>query len=161
MMKIRTILHPTDFSEHSANALELAGAIARDYCARLVILHVKALPIPPSGVMTPEPIDPPGHAEELRRQLDAWQPTNRMVSVEHVMLIGDEATEIARLAKDNGYDQIVMGTHGRTGVGRLLMGSVAERVLRTAPCPVLTVKRPALAAKPGIPSPHRVAVKAG
>jgi nucleotide-binding universal stress UspA family protein len=161
MMKIRTILHPTDFSEHSANALELAGAIARDYGARLTILHVKALPITPSGVMTPEPMEPPGYATDLRRQLDALKPAVPVVSVEHVMLVGDEATEITRLAADEGYDLIVMGTHGRTGVGRLLMGSVAEKVLRLAQCPVLTVKRPGPAAKPGKPIQPRVAVTAG
>jgi nucleotide-binding universal stress UspA family protein len=158
MMKIRTILLPTDFSEPSAHARDLAGAIARDYCARLIVLHVKPPPVAVSGVMTPEPLDPPEHAAELRRQLDAWRPAGPSVLVEHVMLVGDEATEIIRLAEDEGYDLIVMGTHGRTGVGRLLMGSVAEKVLRRAPCPVLTVKGPVAATEPKKPAAPRKAV---
>ena len=141
-MRIRTILYPTDFSDNSANALEVAGALARDYGARLTVLHVKQPPITPSGVMTPEPFESPQEAAELRKRLDAVRPNSLNVPAEHVLLTGDEATEIVRLATDEGLDLIVMGTHGRTGVGRLLMGSVAEQVLRRAPCPVLTVKQP-------------------
>jgi hypothetical protein len=59
-----------------------------------------------------------------------------------MMFVGDEATEIVHLARDEAFDLIVMGTHGRTGVRHLLMGSVAERIMRRAPCPVLTVKQP-------------------
>ncbi|HEY1375200.1 MAG TPA: universal stress protein [Gemmataceae bacterium] len=142
MLRVRSILHPTDFSDNSAAALELAGAVARDYGARLVIVHVKPPPVVASGVMTPEPPDPPEHAAELRRRLDTCGPATPGVPVEHVMLAGDAAAEIVRLATDEGFDLIVLGTHGRTGLGRLVMGSVAEKVLRWAPCPVLTVKRP-------------------
>jgi nucleotide-binding universal stress UspA family protein len=142
-MRIRSILCPTDFSGNSATALELATAIAHDYSARLTIVHVKALPVTPSGVMTPEPLEPPEEAAELRRKLDAVRPNAAGVPFDHVMLIGDEATEIIGLAESEGYDLIVMGTHGRTGLSRLLMGSVAEQVVRKAPCPVLTVKAPA------------------
>jgi nucleotide-binding universal stress UspA family protein len=142
MMTIRSLLHPTDFSDHSAAALELAAAVARDYGARLTILHVKSVPAVPAGVMTPEPVETPEEAAETRRRLDAVHPADPKVAVEHVMLVGDESTEIVQLAKDEAFDLIVMGTHGRTGVRHMLMGSVAERVMRQAPCPVLTVKQP-------------------
>lgn len=148
MLHIKKILHATDFSDCSASAFDLACALARDYTARLVVLHVKPPPFVPSGVMTPEPIEPPETAVELRHQLDAIQPADPTIAVEHVMLIGDEAEEIVHLAQEEGYDLIVIGTHGRTGLGRLLMGSVAEKVLRRAPCPVLTVKHPFPGAQP-------------
>ena len=77
------------------------------------------------------------------------------------MLIGDEAEEIVHLAQEEGYDLIVIGTHGRTGLGRLLMGSVAEKVLRRAPCPVLTIKHPFPGAQPAPPAKAREAVAAG
>jgi nucleotide-binding universal stress UspA family protein len=92
--------------------------------------------------MTLEPFETPKEAAELRHRLDAVRPSVPNVTAEHVLLTGDEATEIVRLAVDEGFDLIVMGTHGRTGLSRLLMGSVAEQVLRRAPCPVLTVKQP-------------------
>jgi nucleotide-binding universal stress UspA family protein len=64
------------------------------------------------------------------------------ISVQHVLLEGEPATEIVHYARDAGIDLIVMGTHGRTGLDRLLMGSVAEKVMREAPCSVLVVKLP-------------------
>ena len=110
--------------------------------------------------MTPEPLEPPEDAAELHRRLVAVRPADPKVPVEHVMLVGDEATEIIRLAADKAVDLIVMGTHGRSGIGRMLMGSVAEKVVRRAPCPVLTVKQPvrvvrkaAEPAAPGIDPP--------
>ena len=77
-----------------------------------------------------------------RLQLESIRPTNPDIAVTHVMLEGDPAGEIVRYARDAGIDQIVIGTHGRTGVERLLMGSVAEKVMRDAPCSVLVVKLP-------------------
>jgi nucleotide-binding universal stress UspA family protein len=163
MLRIRSILHPTDFSDHAAAALELAGAIAKDYGARLTILHVKSPPLVASGVMTPEPLETPEEAAELRKNLYALRPPDPSVEVEHLMLVGDEATEIVRLAEEEGADMIVMGTHGRGGIGRLLMGSVADKVLRRAPCPVLTIKRPPHAVRPKEVAPtwKREAVAAG
>jgi nucleotide-binding universal stress UspA family protein len=163
MLHIRTILHPTDFSVHAAAALELAGALAHDYGARLTVLHVKSPPLFASGVMTPEPLESPEEAAELRRRLDAVRPVDPTIPVEHLMLVGDEATEIVRVAEDEGFDLIVLGTHGRSGIGRLLMGNIAEKVLRRAPCPVLTVKRPAAAVHPEEVPPLRThaATKSG
>lgn len=140
MLPIRTIVHPTDFSVHSVNAWEMACALARDYRARLLLVHVET-PMPSYGelgAIPPEPVD----RRALERQLGQIEPTDSTLNVTRTLLIGNEASEIARFAKENNADLIVMGTHGRTGLGRLLMGSVAELVLRQATCPVLTVKTP-------------------
>jgi nucleotide-binding universal stress UspA family protein len=131
MLPIRTILHPTDFSDRSGYALHLACALARDHGARVDILHVTPRPFLAygEGVIPP---DPEFVSQEARQRLD----TRRRIEE------GDEAEVILRVARETPADLIVMGTHGRTGLGRLLMGSVAEQVVRRASCPVLTVSTP-------------------
>jgi nucleotide-binding universal stress UspA family protein len=139
MLPIRTILHPTDFSAPSAAAFQVACALARDYGARLVLLYVK----PPDIVYGDGfilPPDPEPVRRELFDKLKALGPADPALRVERVLLEGDPAAGIVEKARELPCDVIVMGTHGRTGVGRLLLGSVAEVVLRRAPCPVLTVK---------------------
>jgi nucleotide-binding universal stress UspA family protein len=144
MLPIHTVLHPTDFSSHSEFAAGLAGALARDYGARLVFLHVAK----PPPVFTGEgmlPVD----LEEIRAEgaarLNELPGPRGDVRAERRLEVGDPATEILRVADELSADLIVMGTHGRTGLGRLLMGSVAEQVVRRAACPVLTVSRPGTA----------------
>ena len=141
MLPIRTILHPTDFSESSRPAFELACALARDYSAALVVTHV----VPPTHVFAPDGIAVPFPAEEpyeARARLARVRPADGHVEVEHRLLEGDPAEMILKLAEDVNADVIVMGTHGTTGLTRLLVGSVAESVMRKAPCPVLTVRGP-------------------
>ena len=141
MLSIHTILHPTDLSALSKSAFDLACAVARDYDARLVVVHVK----PPQMmggevhalITTPEEVD-----RELRGELDKLQPHDASTQIERVLKEGDAGTEILRTAKEISSDIIVMGSHGRTGLSRLFMGSVAEAVSRKAHCPVLTVKHP-------------------
>jgi len=138
MLPIHTILHPTDFSEHSRQAFELACALARDYGARLVLLHVAVpLEVVGEGVLVPILLD---NQTELKEKLHGLAAPHGNLRVEHRFERGDAATEILQVAQKVRADLIVMGTHGRTGLGRLLMGSVAEQVVRRAPCPVLTVK---------------------
>jgi nucleotide-binding universal stress UspA family protein len=141
MLPIHTILHPTDFSDHSGVAFRLACALARDYSARLVVLHVSSPPvlIYGEGVIPPQPVDYQDRLEEELHQLQAPDPTIR---TDHKMREGDPVDEILAVAEQARADLIVMGTHGRTGLGRLLMGSVAEKVVRRAACPVLTVRSP-------------------
>jgi nucleotide-binding universal stress UspA family protein len=141
MLPIKTILHPTDFSERSDAAYRLAGALARDYDARLVIVHVAE---PPVAIYGPDLILPPTESYEqpLRAKLQELTRRDPTIRVEERFVEGDPAKEILRVAKETQCDLIVMGTHGRTGLGRLLMGSVAEQVVRKARCPVLTVKTP-------------------
>jgi nucleotide-binding universal stress UspA family protein len=90
------------------------------------------------GALPPDSYD----REALERQLAQAQPTDSQLAVSRHLLDGDPANTICEFAKDNAADLIVMGSHGRTGLGRLLMGSVAELVVRRASSPVLTVKRP-------------------
>jgi nucleotide-binding universal stress UspA family protein len=139
MLAIHAILHPTDFSQPAAEAFRLACSLARDHGARLVAVHVVIPPVVTSveGVMVPAPeVD----RNELLRQLRLLQDEAPGVTMEFRLLEGAPAAEILAAAKEAACDLIVIGTHGRTGLGRLLMGSVAEQVVRKALCPVLTVK---------------------
>jgi nucleotide-binding universal stress UspA family protein len=145
MLAIKTILHPTDFSDRAEYGFTLACALARDYGARLILCHVHQPPTVVIGEFGAAPPEPPETADMLRERLMQLKPTDPDIPVEHRLLEGDAAHEIVRLAADEHCDLIVMGTHGRTGLARLLMGSVAELVVRRAPCPVLTIKTPMLA----------------
>jgi nucleotide-binding universal stress UspA family protein len=133
MLPIQTILHPTDFSERSDHAFRLAHSLARDRGACLIVLHVMPVPLVE---------EKRGYREEMAEELSRIGSPDSKVRVEHRLEEGDAATQILQVAQETGCDLIVMGTHGRTGLGRLLMGSVAEQVLRRASCPVLTVKAP-------------------
>ena len=147
MAPIHTILCPTDFSDRSTYALQLAASLARDYSARLVLLHA-ALPTPivyGEGVV---PLEPDSFLEEARDRLAHVAIPGANIPAERRLEEGDAANTILRVAGEIHADLIVMGTHGRTGLGRLLMGSVAEQVVRKSTCPVLTVKTPILASAP-------------
>lgn len=139
MLPLATILHPTDFSEHSLFGFRLACALARDYNARLVLLHV----IPPPMVIYtggPVPAETWPSIEEVKEKLRQLEGQAHRVRIESEVLEGDPVDMILRAAEETSSDVIVMGTHGRTALARLLLGSVAESVLRKAPCPVLTAK---------------------
>jgi len=143
----RVILHPTDFSENSRTALKVARSLARDLGARLLILHVTPPAILMDGTVAGE-IDPSAYRaslEELRSRLDG---PDLKYPVETRLILGLDREEILRTAQEVGCDLIVMGTHGRTGLGRLLMGSVAEAVMPRASCPVMIVKAPELVTMP-------------
>jgi nucleotide-binding universal stress UspA family protein len=143
MLTIKTILHPTDFSQGSDYAFRLACALGRDYGARLVVLHVVTPPVSVFGGMhAPPPLPEEYDRKEAENKLHQLHPTDASVPVEYRLREGDPAREIVALASEIPCDLIVLGTHGRTGLKRLLMGSVAERVLRLAACPVVTVKHP-------------------
>ena len=147
MLPVKTILHATDFSENSAFAFRLACALARDYGARLVILHAAtpSLGLYNQGLYLPAP---EGTLESLHEQLLQLQPHDSSIVTEHRLEEGEPVPTILMVAKEIVADVIVLGTHGRTGLGRFLMGSVAEEVVRKAPCPVLTVKHPVPLRKP-------------
>ncbi len=141
MLPIHTVLHPTDFSERSQAAFQLACALARDYNARLVLLHIAPPPVIAygEGVIPP---DPEEYYGDLREQLQQLEVPDASLRVERVFAEDDPAPGILRVAQQMNADLIVLGTHGHTGLARLLMGSVAEWVVRHAECPVLTVKTP-------------------
>lgn len=142
MFPVHTILHPTDYTEQSRYALHLACALARDYGAHLVLLHVAPLQLPPfvnAGVF-PVPYETPRAVlEQDLAKIEIPDPT---LAVERIVAEGDPASEILRVAEERHVDLIVMGTHGRRGLGRALMGSVAEHVVRRSSCPVLTIRTP-------------------
>jgi len=141
MLPIQTILHPTDFSEHSEVAFRLASEFARDYHAHLVVLHALSKQTLAYGEMLSAPEEDQYRLNALEA-LHKIQPANRTTLIEHHLVEGDPATSIIQAAREFAADLIVMGMHGRTGLSRLLMGSVAEQVVRRAPCPVLTTKVP-------------------
>jgi nucleotide-binding universal stress UspA family protein len=149
MLKIRTILCPTDFSPYSRHAWEMACALARDYGARIVLLHVREIPTGIYGEFGAIPAEP-YEVGDINEQLAAFKPPYAQVKVEPVVAQGNPAPTIVEIAKERGCDLIVMGSHGRTGLGRLLMGSVAETVVRRAGCPVLTLRSPMPEAAPAL-----------
>jgi nucleotide-binding universal stress UspA family protein len=139
-MNIHKILFPTDFSHTGDAALAMATALARDSGAKLLIVHVEEPPVAyGGGEMYYGMADPA--TEDLRKMLHDIVPPDPAIAYEHRLVTGDPAAAIARLSDEEGVDLIVMGTHGRTGLTRLLMGSVAEAVVRRAKCPVLTYKQ--------------------
>lgn len=129
MIHVKKILYPTDFSSYSNQAYFHAVGLAETYGASLTVVYVH----------TP---GTPGDKSHWQSQLEQVRPANPKIPVSHVLLEGDPAAEIARYAADAAIDVIVIGTRGRTGVDRLVLGSVAERVMREAPCSVLVVKLP-------------------
>lgn len=147
MSAIRAILHPTDFSDASRGAFQLACSLAHDYGARLVLLTVYPSPVTGDEALDWDRAD--GIAHDLAGQLRSLRPSDPTIDVAYRVACGPIAEEILRLAGEEPCDLIVMGTHGRSGVGRLLMGSVAEAVSRRARCPVATVRA-------GVPVPSDV-----
>lgn len=128
---IRRILFPTDFSPAASAAFEYAERLAASTGAELLVLHVKR-DLPTVGPVCD--VD-----SETKRQIRAVQSRCPEVDVEYLVYSGSPGEAICWIAQERRCDQIVMGTHGRTGLINLLMGSVAEYVVRHARCPVLTV----------------------
>jgi nucleotide-binding universal stress UspA family protein len=139
-LPLRTILHATDFSELSDQAFQFACSLARDRGACLVVLHVYPPPIAHGEVVARR--QPNGFHKELWQKLQKYQVAGSALPVIHRLEEGKPGAVILTTARELNCDLIVMGTHGRTGLQRLLMGSVAEQVVREAPCPVLVVKNP-------------------
>lgn len=141
-MQTNHIICPTDFSEPSDAALHYASSLAHHHNATLHLVFVMERPVAYGAgdgvfVFTDEDRD------AIKQKLFSMKPTEDDVTVEHHVLDGEPAHEIVALAKKLNADLIVMGTHGRSGLFRLLMGSVAEHVVRKADCPVLALRQPA------------------
>lgn len=142
-MRILKILVPTDFSDSSDAALTLASSLARDNGAQLIVIHVHERDIVYTGFGAAYAALPPEKLRDSKYLLQKITPASPEVDFERRMLEGSPAESIVQFAEQEQIDLIVLGTHGRTGLDRLLMGSVAEVVVRKAPCPVLTIKQPA------------------
>ena len=144
MIEIKRILCPTDFSEFSEWALKLALPLARWYRSEISVMHVvpRVLMHPEYFPYMQEPVLPsPDVRKQALEELDRFVETTRGIGIatEVVLEEGDSVEEILATAERLPADLIVMGTHGRRGFERLVLGSVAEKVLRKSPCPVLTV----------------------
>ncbi|MGZ3440851.1 MAG: universal stress protein [Polyangia bacterium] len=142
-MRIRHILVPTDFSEGSAEAFETALDLASDSGARLTLFHVHHVPttVFPDVILplTPELMQNLQHSADLILDQLRERAVAAGVDTDYKTGFGATHTEICDLADALGVDLIVIGTHGRGGLSHALLGSVAEKVVRRAPCPVLTV----------------------
>lgn len=141
-MNAKRILFPTDFSHSGDAALAFATSLAKEAEGRLIVVHVQEAPLAYGGgemyYGIPEPT-----TEELLGMLHEVKPSDPSVPVEYRLVTGDPADAVVRMAEEDDVDLIVLGSHGRTGLTRLLMGSVAEAIVRKAHCPVLVYKQPA------------------
>ena len=143
MATIRNILVATDFSHDGNRAVTVAGDLARALSAKLTLFHVVQMPSYAffgGGAFVPSPELTADIINDAKRWLAAAKDRLGGIAVDTVCLDGDPATLILRWAEEHAPDLIVVGTHGRRGVRRLVMGSVAEHVVRAAPCPVMTVR---------------------
>lgn len=148
-MNVSRILFPTDFSHYNDAALVYASTLAAEAGAKLYIVHVDerydvTAAMGEAGYLYPLTEEPEKRCE-IRDQLSKIVPTIPGVTFEHHYLQGAPLSEIVKFAKREKIDLIVMASHGRTGLSRLVMGSIAEGVMRRAPCPVLIVKQPSAA----------------
>ncbi|QXD17167.1 universal stress protein [Rhodocaloribacter litoris] len=149
MLNIRKILFPTDFSETSAQALAYALRLAHEYDAELHLLHVEVLYEEDPHNPTHRLPDREAILARLRTLIDDHDAAEHLpdgavedLTIRHVHRRNvSAAPAIVEYAAEEGINLIVLGTHGRRGLRRLLLGSVAEEVVRTAPCPVFTVRR--------------------
>jgi universal stress protein A len=151
MPRFDKILCPVDFDQNSLLALRLAAELAQERHAALYLLHVVAMPPGPEVAL---PFGKMETAARTKLEKLAREKVGRTARYEVDVAMGDPAVEVVQWAKRMGAELIVMATHGRKGLRRLALGSVAEHVVREAPCPVLTV-RP----QPSRPKPSRVAAK--
>ena len=147
MIKLQKILCPIDFSENSLEALRYAAHTALKENATVYLIHIVDSRVYDYGGPIYEPITPAmkpaidqASKDQLRDKLLEKVPKEIKGRVETVVSFGVPFVEIIKAARDYDIDLIIMGTHGRSGISHMLIGSVAEKVVRKAPCPVLTVR---------------------
>lgn len=146
-MEIKKVLFATDFSEGSSHALPYAVDMAKQYGAKLYFIHVIYDVAKTAGWYVPhvsideiyKDIEKGARAELEKSFIDEMR---GFKDIERVVLKGIPYEEITKFAAENKIDLIVLGTHGRRGIDRMLFGSTAEQVVRNAPCPVLSVRLP-------------------
>ena len=147
MIRIKNILVPTDLSEYSRYALPYAVEFARSYDATLHMVHIIEPLWGASHALYAEFPGPVGdNLESLKasnaQSLEELAAEVKEVPVQTQVLVGPPHVQIVRYGRDKAIDLIVLATHGRTGLSHVLIGSVAEKVVQMAPCPVLTIKHP-------------------
>ncbi len=169
-ISLKNILLATDFSEASAAALPYAAAIGRRYGSQLHVVHMLSpayiIPSVPDSPVTPDSIHEAAHAD-AQQQMDALAASLKNLAHHTYVGEGEVWDGLSEIIRTQEIDLVIVGTHGRSGVGKLLLGSKAEEILRQAPCPVLTVgpkvsgraKLPALAAEAKEIAPVEIAVR--
>ena len=144
MVTLKNVLVPTDFSETSERAFAYARTLAESFDAKMHVLHVIPDPysqpwsIEATGIAIPELLKT--WEGDARKRLEEMKPDD--IETELITQVGHPFVQIIRYAKEHEIDLIVLGTHGRGPIGHMFLGSVAEKVVRKAPCPVLTVRHP-------------------
>ncbi len=147
-ISIKSILFPTDFSDNSKHALDYAASFAAQYKAKLYVLHVVASPHTLVGYEAAPFVSFEKLFAEMRasaaKAMDGFIPeeVKKEVQLETAIAQGTPFLEILKFAREKVVDLIVIATHGRTGLRHVLFGSVAEKVVRKAPCPVLSIRHP-------------------
>ncbi len=144
-MQIKTILFPTDFSQGARAAMDHAVSLAKDYQAKLILLYV-IQDISIAEWYIPSSLSVTDLIEDMQKsawkEMDKWaaEVSSTVKEVEKMVVRGVPFVEIIKTAKEKSADLVVIGTHGRTGIDHMLFGSTAEKVVRKASCPVLTVR---------------------
>jgi nucleotide-binding universal stress UspA family protein len=146
-MEIKSILFPTDFSEGSSQALQYAVDLAKKYGAKLYVVHVIYDIAKATGWYVPHvSMDQMYNdiEQEAKKELNNFgvEELGGIKDIERSVVMGVPHEEIVNFANKNRVDMIIMGTHGRKGIDRILFGSTAAQIVRYAPCPVLTVRLP-------------------
>jgi len=146
-MEIKSILFPTDFSEGSSQALQYATDMAKKYGAKLYIVHIIYDIAKATGWYVPHTSMDQMYKDieaGAKKELEAFgvEELSGMKNIERSVIVGVPHEEIINFVKKNKIDLIIIGTHGRKGMDRILFGSTAAQVVRFAPCPVLTVRLP-------------------
>jgi nucleotide-binding universal stress UspA family protein len=144
-MQIKTILYATDFSQGARAAMDHVISLAQDYDAKLILLHV-IQDISVAEWYIPTTLSVAEVVADIEK--NAWQEMEKWAAefapkvnnIEKIIVRGVPFVEIIKTAREKNIDLIVIGTHGRTGIDHMLFGSTAEKVVRKAPCPVLTVR---------------------
>jgi nucleotide-binding universal stress UspA family protein len=146
-MEIKNILFPTDFSDGSAQALEYAVDMAKRYGAKLHVVHIIYDVAKATGWYVPH-VSVNQMYDEIKqgaqKEIERFgvEELSGLKDIERSVITGVPHEEIINFVKKNKIDMIIMGTHGRKGIDRILFGSTAAQVVRFAPCPVLTVRLP-------------------
>jgi universal stress protein A len=153
MLPIRKIVWPTDFSEPSYQALKAADELASHFSSELILVHVVTpIPLHPTGMAAEAGASSTGFVASYQQELELYAKKSLdQIILERIsegiesraqVCLGDAANEIVGTAADEGADLIVIATHGLTGWRRFMFGSVAEKVVRLAQCPVLSIRGP-------------------